>query len=482
MTEAWLGWFKKQWCFGLLFAVVIFCTTTWQLGASPATWFDEGINIGIANSLVERGIYSLAVSPEEVVSATERPFLITSNYPILVPVAAALILFNSDSLIVVRLPMVLYLWAFFGLVFLLIKRFHPNSWAPWLGIGLLVTFAPLYGNGKAVLGEVPGLVWLLAGLLVLPAKINWRLVLAGFCFGLAIACKPYFLIIAPAVLVGEWYAFRTDKKIFFTRLGYLFIGGIGPIMVWLFTILIPFSLDSIQRTIGYYSNSYAASNFTTVVTSNVWRFFSESTPIHLLGLVLVLGFWLKDRFKNKTLTELEIILAMFVGITMLWYLKTPGWYRYFFTAHVVLLAFLPVSLLWFKKQKIAIALMLGLISIQGVHLLTRTNDALYYSTEATDFSKEVLSAVTAEEKILVINSPSVAFLLSDHAETYQFLQINPSLHFGQADLKIKASTWYPYVITSGSLEGIDIESADAVLKSEYQSIKQVGHYQLWKKQ
>jgi 4-amino-4-deoxy-L-arabinose transferase-like glycosyltransferase len=78
---------------------------------------------------------------------------------------------------------------------------------PWLSVGslgLVATFAPLYGNGKNVLGEVPGLLFVLLFLLCVryieSGKSTERLFLfAGLMLGLAVVTKPIFLLLLPVV-------------------------------------------------------------------------------------------------------------------------------------------------------------------------------------------------------------------------------------------------------------------------------------------
>ncbi len=92
----------------LLFALLTFAST-WQLAASPATWFDEGINLGIVDSTLHHGVYSLETAPGEFVA--ERQFLITTNYPVLVPVALSVIYFGH-TLPAARAPMAIFLILF----------------------------------------------------------------------------------------------------------------------------------------------------------------------------------------------------------------------------------------------------------------------------------------------------------------------------------------------------------------------------------
>ncbi len=462
--------------------IFLLLCSTWQLAASPATWLDEGTNLGIANSLIHHGVYSLEVGPEQFVA--ERPFLITTNYPVILPVAASLILFNQGepSLLVARLPMVLYLWLFCALLFILVRRLSSREWAPWLAVALVATFAPLYGNGKAVLGEVPGLVFLLAGILVLPREFKpWRVIGAGILFGLSIASKPFFLIIGPAILASELYFYWSDKKNLVKRLGLLAVGALGPVVGWLATILPSFSLSALGTTGNYYANSYAASGFLQILGANIVRFVSESTPIHFLFGMVALGIFLKKRRSSGELTAAEIIIGVFTLINFLWYLKTPGWYRYFFPAHVLVLGILPVTLYKvISRQTIATVILLFLCLIQTGQVISKANDPLYYSNAATEFVAKVPEHAEVGENILVINSPSAAFLLSNKYKLTQLLQINEQLHFGSNELN-PGGVWYPYVITMGSVATTSLVDGEVILAKEYEPVLITRKYQLHKK-
>ena len=80
----------------LVFAlfIALLAISFWRLPYSPATWYDEGINAGIAKSLIQDNVYSLKVGPGEFVET--RQFLITTNYPVLIPVALSLKFFGIN--------------------------------------------------------------------------------------------------------------------------------------------------------------------------------------------------------------------------------------------------------------------------------------------------------------------------------------------------------------------------------------------------
>src|SRR3989344_2515969 len=489
-----------------LFLILIFFGA-WQLPKSPATWFDEGINLGIAKSLIQDGVYSLKIGPDEFVES--RQFLITSNYPVLLPVALSIKLFGFN-LAAARAPMVLFLFLFALAAYFLVKKLYGKT-AALMSVALIVSFTPFYGNGKAVLGEIPGLFYFLCALilLILPGKkpsreyfcgfgseqawffrraknceaftpssgagrneeskntarlvFNLRLLFAGFFAGLSAATKPFFLIVPIAVL---------------------------PMAIWLYTILPSFSFGGFLSAITYYSNSYASTNFGNLIWANFLRFFTESTPIHFAVLFLVSAAFLVWKRKSKPRSStlgvespktpsvfprgfdfIENTLAIFVLLTMAFYLKTPGWYRYFFPAHMILFLIFPAALIYLLNKKIAISVVVLLFLFQLGYTINQRNTSIYYSDEAEMFSKYVMETTAPQDKNLIINGPSAAFLI-ENRQVYQYLQINPVLSFGRGD-----AAGYSYISVQGALA----ESLDQNLKSDYTVHKQVGHYALYRK-
>lgn len=437
---------------------------TWHLPQSPATWFDEGINLGIAKSLVEDGVFSLKVGPGEFIEA--RRFLITSNYPVILPAALSLKFFGFN-LAAARAPMVLFLFLFVLTAYFLTKKLYGKT-AALMSAALIVSFTPFYGNGKNVLGEIPGLFYFLCALLLLAPESNFKkFVLAGFFIGLSVATKPFFLIVPAAILVGEIICHRSIK-----RIAALALGGILPIIFWLYTISPGFSFAGLFSTFSYYSNSYASTEFGSLVFANFLRFFTESTPIHFLllfALFVVFIFWKQK--KGEGIKEVEIIFIVFVLLALAFYLKTPGWYRYFFPAHVTLFLIFPAALIYLFNKKTAIVLISALFLFQSGYTISQRHTSIYYSDEAENFSKYVMDSTALQDKILIINGPSAAFLINGR-QIYQYLQINPILFFGHAN-----ADDYQYI----ALQEEAPDGFKEILESNYIIQKQIGHYALYKK-
>ncbi len=460
----------------LLFVLLLFFGT-WHLSRSPATWFDEGINLGIAKSLVTHRVFSLETAPDTFVA--ERQFLITTNYPVLLPVALSLKLFGMNFA-AARAPMVLFLLLFAAAAFALVKKRYSKE-AAVMTLALIVTFLPLYGNGKDVLGEVPGLFYFLCALLLLPEEYSFtKLFFAGLFAGLSAATKPFFLIVPAALLVAEILAQRRSG-FFWKRAGTLALGMALPIFFWLLTILPSFSLASIRSTFFYYGNSYASSDIGALIVRNALRFFTESTPLHfsLLFLAAAAFLYLKKR-RGERMSEVEITFSVFTLLTLAFYLKTPGWYRYFFPAHLLLFLFFPAALSYLFNKKTAVIVAGILCIIQGAMLISKRHDSLYDSDEAIVFARQVMAETPARSDILFLNAPSAAFFISDR-ESYQYLQINGERHIGYASLVTTAGQPFPYVVVSEPLPDTALPNLRDTLARDYKLVDTVGHLNLYKR-
>ena len=134
----------------ILFLGILFAST-YKLIESPSVWYDEGIYVQIATNLANNGLVGMRFSPTEILHVSK----FTVEYPVIYPLAGVFKIFGF-SILSARLLMVFFI---LGLAvaryFLIRKLFGPNL--ALLSLALLATFPPLYGNGKSVLGETPGL-------------------------------------------------------------------------------------------------------------------------------------------------------------------------------------------------------------------------------------------------------------------------------------------------------------------------------------
>ena len=256
-----------------------------------------------------------------------------------------------------------------------------------------------------------------------------------------------------------------------------------PLLIWFYTLLPSnFTFDYLVRTLQLYRNPYNAEG---TILVNFLRFFKESTPIHF-ALLLVAFFLSKIFIKPRKWLRLEIILTVFVVLDFIFYLKTAGWYRYFFPAHVLLFVLFPPALgsiaqgfgayAWVKRnaQMIVVA---ALTATQIVVLVVNTQASLYYDRTPRQFAEDVNQAVPPGTGILVVDIPEISFLLN-REDIWYYLRANPHITFG-ADLL--STRQFPAYIISGPWESNYYLTNYSPIRSEYGIKIDNGKYILYEK-
>ena len=191
----------------MVVAVAIFVfLAVFNLTSFPTTWFDEGSHLHVPKTLVRLGAYA------DYSSEGFRYYgpTIGVGPTVMLPIAAAFRLFGI-GLLQARMVMVIYLLATVYVFYRLADVLGGQRLA-WVATALLVTSrgVALLENGRQVLGEVPGLFFLVAGLALWFAaweKASWkRLASVGLLVGLAVVTKYQYLLILVPTLGLAWLA------------------------------------------------------------------------------------------------------------------------------------------------------------------------------------------------------------------------------------------------------------------------------------
>jgi len=187
---------------GLAAAIVLGLSLV-NLTLFPRTWFDEGSHLHVPKTLVTYGVYA------DYSSEGFRYFgpSIGIGPTVMLPIAITFKLFGV-GLLQARLIIVAYLLVAAAGFFALARAFGGNRMA-WLATAILIGSQglSLLELGRQVLGEVPGLAFLVLGWLAwVRAETSARpreLLLTGAGFGLASITKNQFaLLIVPAIFVA----------------------------------------------------------------------------------------------------------------------------------------------------------------------------------------------------------------------------------------------------------------------------------------
>jgi len=407
---------------------------TYKLSESPSVWYDEGFYVQIASNLSTYGKYGLQLQPGEIEPVSK---LVTVGYPLIYPLALAFKVFGN-TITVARGTMVLFILGFVLASYFLARRLFGASYA--LGaVALLVTFAPLYGNGKSALGEVPGLFFLILSLLSLERSVSadrkssLGIIFAGLFAGLCVSTKPIFIIFVPAIALAIFINWRSRRL----SLPKIFLGVLSasvPIIIW-FYVQFGFS-EKLTSILSFYANPFQEKNIYSVVFENLKHFVSDSGPIYLLIIMFV---WLLSiiisRRKKMQISATEVASFTFSLLISMAYLKTNGWYRFIFPAQIISLIYFPRSLSAcseFISEKLKypvfsrvaksfwIIPVISFAALGTYQIMFSSWVAEAYKSDKTAFWENYFRNIPREKTLFFYNVPEVA-ALDFGAKYYQYI-------------------------------------------------------------
>lgn len=428
----------------ICFLVVLFLST-YKLTESPPIWMDEGIITQVSRNVAESGEYRLQVAPGEFVSAG----FVTTAYPATLPVALSFKIFGT-GILQARIVMVLFILALFVAAYVLARKQFKDPVILLSSLALLATFAPIYGDGRNVLGEIPGLLWLVLALIFVhridkgdTQKINF--IGAGVFFGLTLVTKPVFIMLGPALLFLLW-KFRKQGGAGSWSLAILAL--IVPVLIWL---PIQFHGDTVSNIFSIYANPHSTDVMSSIV-SNFTRFFTEFQPMYFFGSMVVWYASIVVRWRRKErISAVEAAAAIFAGFILLAYLRTTGYYRYFFLAQFFSIFFFSQALLSLAPVKIprkiiytALAL---LILLQVYQTFTSSWIAVHFKSTRTEEVTRAIFALPTDATYYLYQSPELALFLPTN-NYYQYLEVTKTIVIGYNTLAVLKEGKVPFVLTN----------------------------------
>jgi 4-amino-4-deoxy-L-arabinose transferase-like glycosyltransferase len=424
---------------GMTSVLLIVFLATYNLEDYPTIWFDEGSHLHVPKTLVQTGVYADRGSegfryygPTQGVGPT-----------VLLPIALAFKL-AGIGLLQARAIMVIYLLVAIALFALAAYRQHGAA-AAALATALLVTspgVALLY-LGRQVLGEVPALALLMAGVLLWWGAAERergqavRLVGAACCLGLAAITKNQVGLLLIPTIGLLWLA----DRVYYRHLTARFF-------------LIP--LLGVFGALGL--NSLAQLAIATVGTGDPWampRLLREASggaifvfsPARVLGSLKFLlgpdifGFWglpaiVYSLFLARERTRAgarHAFLTIFAVVGLIWYaFGSIGWPRYAFPALAVM-AILTARLLIDLARMLGhvggghatathvgarrAALVVGCVLLLGFPLLETTRTLVTTGNHDARAVAAYLDTSVSPAVVIETWEPELGFL-TDHAYHY----------------------------------------------------------------
>jgi 4-amino-4-deoxy-L-arabinose transferase-like glycosyltransferase len=429
---------------------------TFNYSSSPRVWGDEGVFTETARNLALKGTLSLQVTPSE--SFSMRSFLLSTGYPVIVPVALFMKIFGV-GLAQARITMLLYM-LLLVLSFYLYSRGKYGFWVGVVSSLLLLSFSPFYGNGRPVQGEVPGLALFVMGsvFLMLWQKNNFQdkkyLFWSGLFFGLSSGVKPTFLIlIAISLFVNFVFNF---KKLYRKDTWLFLLPYISLVLVW-FKIHFPTikSLYEFFYDIKYFAGTHESGVSTiSTITTNLLRFFKESTPVLFMFIFAVTLVTVALKFIKKERGDFWISDGVILSVIIInWsgYLFGTGWYRYFFPANILVYLFLVPSILylansvsneWLKKVVRVIPILI--ILLQLTQLFFISENSFRVTWDANSDLRNTLSKVDSTKTIVFYDTNDATIFLKSE-NYYEYFNMGGFLEVGDKDIVNKIHP--DYVLT-----------------------------------
>lgn len=406
------------------------------LTTKPAFWYDEGINVELARNFADFGELDLAIAPNTF--SGKGATVGSTGYPITVPLAGFFKLFGF-GLEQARVYMLLWMSALIVVFFFVTKKLWGTGVA-YGGTLLVATFAPFYGNGRSVMGEIPGLVFFFASFYFLEKRKWWQ---SGVLLGLAVISKPsVFIFLIPAytlvVLLSreEWRA----------RLMNLFkLGGSSALTLcpWLLIYVDEISRGGLWETLlAHFKNPYSEAGASVLqnIGNNLPTLVTSSTLLYMWTMLLLvfLALFLERSFFSQH-KNLFIFATVYLPLALFQYLKSFGYLRYLLAAEFIVFILFVISLPILSRlisKKLAFLegaplrtegiIIAGLVMLQIVHLFWFSD---IYPSEKTQKTMAYLSSAYPGTTVGVFDVPQVASLLPADKK-YQYLSTYGLWEFG----------------------------------------------------
>ena len=432
------------------------------LTTKPAYWYDEAMNVEMAGNFADFGKLDLIVAPNTF--SGKGATVGSTGYTVTVPLAGFFKVFGF-GLKGARIYMLLWMSAFIISFFYIAKKLWGTNVA-YFGTFLIATFAPFYGNCRSVMGEIPGFLFFLLSFYLFEQKKWWY---SGLLLGLAVVSKPsiyIFLIPAFALTVicenEEW-----KKKLF----NLVKVGGGAVLALVPWFVIYANELSNgglLEDIINHFKNPYKEAGFSvlTNISTNLPTIVTSTTLLYmevLLAGVIVALFTRRELFRKHK--NLFILSAMYLPLSLLQYLKSFGYLRYFIASEFLIFILFLITLPVLARSASLKIRLLGaipnaagtilavMILTQVVHLFAFAD--LYSSTKTQKTILHIYSTYPIGT-IGVINVPQVGSFVPSF-QKYQYLSTYGLSDFGTHMLYLSPEKLPNVIVTESPESGLSKE-------------------------
>jgi hypothetical protein len=403
----------------------------YNLTEFPATWFDEGSHLHVPKALVRFGVYA------DYSSEGFRYYgpTIGLGPTVLLPIAGIFQWFGI-GLFQARLVMALYLVAAL-VAYANLARYLGDKYFSGVAVALLVTSrgVGLLEYGRQVLGEVPGLFFVVAGLglwFQVWEKAGWvHLIAVGGLFGLAVITKYQYLIVLGGGLLATWllnivYYRSAPQRIF------LVPGIVSGVCFALWQVYLLLYLGPSTLADNFQSLREATAGAALVFSPALMlRALGEllSFKVYLLALVPALGYGLGLMRSKTRLGHQWGTVWFLVMVNLLWYVfASISWLRYAFlglalasllVARWFMDVLRPINLEALRNWRLVRAevwrygMLIWLVAMIGIPLIQNVRNIVSPPANAAMAMANYLNANLPRETLIETWEPEMGFL-TDH--------------------------------------------------------------------
>ncbi|HEY9582890.1 MAG TPA: hypothetical protein VJK09_01060 [Candidatus Paceibacterota bacterium] len=421
-----------NWIFGFLI-LMLFLAWFPQRGELPLFWYDEAVNVRLSRNLAEQGYLNLQTAPGV---EYEKPYQFqTSGYPLTAPLALLFRIFGFNFELA-RVYMFGWFTLFLLSAYLMGKRLFASlggekgNWIALAGATLLATFPPIFYHGLSIIGEIPGITFILLSAYFLERKH----ILSGLCLGFALATKPIFGPVILAAILAGW-------KLKWTKKEWLTWAGATVLPIVIFALVVLPSGASITDLISTYASRANNGSVWANLLSNLSRFAHELSLVHIMGLIILLAFLRKKIESNAT----NIFLIANALLMFLFFLQSSGWHRYLLSTQVILLFFLPL-LIYKVIPRFALPILLVLVVSQGIYALTRSELAVLRRPWAAEVEKMIETYAPTGNIYVITSAEPAALIPSERLYFYTRFEGKTEMPNKLANLKLEANK-FDYIIS-----------------------------------
>ncbi|HEY4526922.1 MAG TPA: hypothetical protein VJK53_03705 [Candidatus Paceibacterota bacterium] len=459
-----------------------------SLTTKPRLFFDEGLFIEQAHNFATYGVLDIAVTPGEY---SGIPHVANSSgISATLPLAALFKVFGF-SIELARTYALLWMAFFLVAAYAFACRYF-GSIAGFGSMVLIATFAPFHTNGRMAMGDIPGMTYLLISLLLLRTHVF----LAGVFLGLCLVARPSVYAFAViAVAAHQLYVYGK--------------GALRPLILLAAGTAIPVILELIVYLPGPLTTSWwhstllflkkptfgvGASQIESIV-NNLAAFVHETTLIYLLlTVVTIVVAWL---WRGRAMWDRGIVLfaSLYGLLGFLYFLRSPGWFKYLLPLQLILFLFLPSALAIIidrfqrfapeivskiSSAKIATVIVVLLVSMQVIQL-TYFSD-IYHGTDAQNVATYLKERMLENDTIAFIHASQVAMFFPAEKK-YSFFVVNEDLAVGKNPLRFSQDELATFIVMPR--EGLSDFSSEfneervQVLEYEYELEATYGRFNVY---